>query len=147
MAKATYSVEINGKMVEFDDATKALAAHSAEADRLRGELAEARRAKQAAASRAVTVKVLPLGETGEYKGTITQRKGNIGIYGLNQMPLTLYAAQWPALLAVLPVVGATIRENASSGKLSFRDEADKARAMGFPVSRAEWHAFADSIPE
>jgi hypothetical protein len=49
-------------------------------------------------------RVNPAGET-------VMGKGNVAVYGLQRMPVTLYPAQWKRLADMLPEVLATIEAN------------------------------------
>lgn len=79
------------------------------------------KAKAASRVPSLSVRVNALGTTRKASdGTVTECKGNIGVYGLGRFPVTLYKAQWLKLFAIVDDIQEAIA-NAKPGEL-----ADKA---------------------
>lgn len=108
---------LNGKKLTDAEAAAMIEQLQAEQAKL---MAERDAAKAAAAGRtaggSVSVKANVLGGTLQ-GGEPT--KGNIGVYGIQQRPITLYAAQWMKLFQQEDAIKAAIRANLSG--LSFKD--------------------------
>ncbi len=85
-------------------------------------------AKGQTVSRGLTVKVNMLGSLGA--DGKTPAKGNIGVYGLGQYPVTLYAAQWVRLLEIGPAIVEAMR-SAGMDKLSHKNPTDRPLVEAF----------------
>lgn len=119
------NIKINGENKSFktqDEAIKALmAANDAAADALQA----AKAVQTTRQNGTLTVKVQRLG--GVLADGTTPTKGNIGIYGLQRNPVTLYPAQWLKLYRAIPEIAGHII--AAQDGLSFQTADEKAEVL------------------
>lgn len=109
------TIEATGKAPrEFDSLEAALEAMATENAAMEAAQAEK-------TTGVLSFKARPKGEqSAEYQGKTTEMKGNIGAYGLQRMPVTLYASQWMRLFTDGPSKIAAVILNTPVEKLDFK---------------------------
>lgn len=115
MAKMT--VNVDGKPVTMTETELQayIAKLNAEAAAARQEANAAKAKAGTAAARtvgAVSVKIAQPRKAGSFNATDKgSAGGTVSVYGIQRMPISLYASQWIALAAALPTVRKVIKDN------------------------------------
>jgi hypothetical protein len=115
---------------DFANAMAALEFMTAETERL------AAAAAQKETSKGISVVPFLKGEKTTYNGVESERKGNIGVRGLQRMPLTLFPAQWRRLFTETQAeIAGVILVNAD--KLDWKSTSERESTMAWARSVTE----------